>query len=355
MSKSRGNTIDPVETIEKYGADAFRFAIVYSTIPSPYMPLPEYQIEAGKRFANKIWNASRFLLMNLEDYDLISSVEINPQLADKWIRSRFDTAVQDTNEALGQFRFSDAAHIIYEFMWHEFCDWYVEMIKQRLYYSDDPVAKYTAQTVAIEILDGTLRLLHPIMPFLTEEIWQQLPIEGESITISSYPESNQNRKDVTAEIKMGIIMDVIDEIRSVRGEMNIPPSSEIEILIQAPSKDTRQVLDTYLEGIMRSFTKFVTVSIAEYQERPKSSATTIIDDLTVYIPLSSVIDINKERERLQKRVVKATSELENVEKTLANKNFVERAPKEVIDQKYERKDKLESEKEKILANLHMLN
>ena len=355
MSKSRGNTIDPVEKIEKYGADAFRFAIVYSAIPSPYMPLPEYQIEAGKRFANKIWNASRFLLMNLEDYDPISSIEINPQLADQWIRSRFDTAVQGINEAFGQFRFSDAAHIIYEFMWHEFCDWYVEMIKQRLYYSDDPVAKYTAQTVAIEILDGTLRLLHPIMPFLTEEIWQQLPIAGESITISSYPEPNQNLKDAIAEMKMGVIMDVIDGIRSVRGEMNVPPSSEIEILIHAPSTDTRQTLDTYLEENLRSFTKFATVSIAEYQERPKSSATAIIDDLTIYIPLLSVIDIDKEKERLQKRAGKATSELENVEKMLANKNFVERAPQEVIDQKYERKAKLESEKEKILVNLHMLD
>ena len=293
--------------------------------------------------------------MNLEDYDPISSIEINPQLADQWIRSRFDTAVQGINEAFGQFRFSDAAHIIYEFMWHEFCDWYVEMIKQRLYYSDDLVAKYTAQTVAIEILDGTLRLLHPIMPFLTEEIWQQLPIAGESITISSYPEPNQNLKDATAEMKMGVIMDVIDEIRSVRGEMNVPPSSEIEILIQAPSTDTRQTLDTYLEENLRSFTKFATVSIAEYQERPKSSATAIIDDLTIYIPLLSVIDIDKEKERLQKRAAKATSELENVKKMLANKNFVERAPQEVIDQKYERKAKLESEKEKILVNLHMLD
>ncbi len=150
-------------------------------------------------------------------------------------------------------------------------------------------------------------------------------------------------------------MDVIDEIRSVRGEMNVPPSSEIEILIQAPSTDTRQTLDTYLEENLRSFTKFATVSIAEYQERPKSSATAIIDDLTVYIPLLSVIDIDKEKERLQKRAGKATAELENVEKMLANKNFVERAPKEVIDQKYERKAKLESEKEKILDHLHMLD
>ena len=355
MSKSRGNTIDPVETIEKYGADAFRFAIVYSTIPLPYMPLPEYQIEAGRRFANKIWNASRFLLMNLEDYDPNSSVEINPQLVDKWICSRFDTAVQSINEAFGQFRFSDAAHIIYEFMWHEFCDWYVEMIKQRLYYSDDPVAKYTAQTVAIEILDGTLRLLHPIMPFLTEEIWQQLPVTGDSITISSYPEPNQDSKDAEAEMKMRVIMDVIDEIRSIRGEMNIPPSTEIEILIQAPNVDTRQILETHLEENMRSFTKFMKVSIAEYQEKPKSASTAIIEDLIAYVPLSGVLDIDEEKKRLQKKLDKTRSELENVEKTLANKNFVERAPKQVIDQKYERKTKLESEQEKILVNLHMFD
>ena len=236
MSKSRGNTIDPIETIYTYGADAFRFALVFCTLPNPYMSLPESQIEAGKRFANKIWNASRFLLMNLDDFAPSRTKISNDKLylCDRWIRSRFNATAKNVTACLDDFRFSDAAHALYEFLWHEFCDWYIELIKQRLYYTDDPISRETVQSVASDILERTMRLSHPVMPFLTEEIWQRLPHEGDSIMVAPWPEPNPSWEDSVSENSMQTIMDVIESIRSIRGEMNVAPSSEVEILIKAP-------------------------------------------------------------------------------------------------------------------------
>ena len=201
MSKSRGNTIDPIDTIYKYGADAFRFALVFCTLPNPYMPLPESQIEAGKRFANKIWNASRFLLMNLGNFDPSRTTNSNDNLylCDRWIRSRFNATAKNVTACLDEYRFSDAAHALYEFLWHEFCDWYIELIKQRLYYTDDSSSKQTVQSVASDILERTMRLLHPTMPFLTEEIWQRLPHEGDSIMVAPWPNPNPAWDDPESE------------------------------------------------------------------------------------------------------------------------------------------------------------
>ncbi len=357
MSKSKGNTIDPVETIDCYGADAFRFAIVYCTIPSPYMPLPEYQIEAGKRFTNKIWNASRFLLMNIDDEHLLPEKERDLQLADHWIRSRFNQTTSDTLRALDQFRFSDAAHVLYEFIWHEFCDWYVEMIKQRLYYADDTVAKRTAQSVAVEILDGVTRLLHPIMPFITEEIWQNLPMERScsSIMIDTYPRFDPDLENSSATREMKVIMDTIDAIRSLRGEMNVPPSSQVEILIQAPKLATRQTLQKHLSQYLSSFTKFSQISISQHQEKPTSAATAVVNELTIYVPLEGVIDLEKEKKRLQKRLAKVNQQVQGVRKQLDNENFVSRAPIEVVEQKRQLLADFENEQEKLEANLKMLS
>ncbi len=360
MSKSRGNTIDPVLTIEKYGADAFRFAIVFCTVPNPYMPLPEYQIEAGRRFANKIWNASRFLLMNLDDFhtptlSLPAGGEgMSLLLCDRWIRSRFNATVQNVTTYLEQFRFSDVAHCLYEFLWHEFCDWYIELIKQRLYYTEDATAKRTAQAVAAEILEGTMRLLHPIMPFITEEIWQRLPHEGESIVQAPWPEPHAAWEDSVAEDAMKTIMSVIESIRSIRGEMNVPPTSKVEVLIQAPNPEIRGLLTEHLKEYLPAFTHFSRLSIAEHQEKPHAAAVAVIGDLTIYIPLAGVIDIEKERERLQKRLDKAIKDLEGVQKVLNNPAFISRAPEDVVAQKRTRLAEIESEKGKLEAHLEML-
>ena len=356
MSKSRGNTIDPIDTIYKYGADAFRFALVFCTLPNPYMPLPESQIEAGKRFANKIWNASRFLLMNLDNFDPTRTTISNDYLylCDRWIRSRFNATAKNVTACLDEYRFSDAAHALYEFLWHEFCDWYIELIKQRLYYTDDSSSKQTVQSVASDILERTMRLLHPIMPFLTEEIWQRLPHEGDSIMVTPWPEPNPAWDDPESEYAMQTIMDVIESIRSIRGEMNVAPSSEVEILIKAPSAESRNLLETHLKDYLPSFTRISSVSIAESLEKPAACATAVVGDLTIYVPLAGVIDIGAERNRLEKRLGKLTADLTAARKTLDNPKFIERAPKTVVMQKQDLLARFESEKEKLESNLNML-
>ena len=352
QSKSKGNAIDPVPTIHQYGADAFRFALVFSAAPNPYIALAESQIEAGKRFANKIWNASRLLLMNLDDFQHGQPTDLI--LCDQWIRSRFNATAETVTTCLEEFRFSDAAHALYEFLWHEFCDWYVELIKQRLYYTDDPTAKHTAQAVSSEILEGTMRMLHPIMPFITEEIWQRLPHEGDSIMVAHWPEPQVTETDAKTEESMQTIMDVIDGIRSVRGEMNVPPSSEVEIRIQAPNPETAELLTEHLEEYLPAFGRFSQISIAEHQEKPDAAAVAVINDTVIYIPLAGIIDIEKEKDRLQKRLAKVVKELTGTQKTLDNPKFVDRAPEAVVEQKRTRLAVLESEQEKLVANLEML-
>ena len=352
QSKSKGNAIDPVPTIHQYGADAFRFALVFSAVPNPYIALAESQIEAGKRFANKIWNASRLLLMNLDDFQPGQPTDLI--LCDRWIHSRFNATVETVTTCLEEFRFSDAAHTLYEFLWHEFCDWYVELIKQRLYYTDDPTAKHTAQVVASEILEGTMRMLHPIMPFITEEIWQRLPHEGDSIMVASWPKQQAAETDAKVEEAMQTIMDVIDAIRSVRGEMNVPPSSEVEIRIQTPNPEKAELLTEHLEEYLSAFGRFSQISIAEHQEKPAAAAVAVISDIVIYIPLAGIIDIEKEKDRLQKRLDKVLKELTGTQKTLDNPKFVDRAPEAVVEQKRTRLAVLESEQEKLVANLEML-
>ena len=359
MSKSRGNTIDPVLTIDKYGADAFRFSLAFCTLPNPYMPLPESQIEAGKRFANKIWNASRFLLMNLEDFDPSRTAEPPFPLCDRWIRSRLNTTIKNVTTHLEEFRFSDAAHCLYEFLWHEFCDWYIELIKGRLYYTDDLNAKHIAQAVGAEILETTMRLLHPVMPFITEDIWQRLrennrETDTDSVMVAPWPTPNAEWDDPEAESAMQTIMDVIDAIRSIRGEMNISPSSEVEIFIQAPNPDVRELLTAHLEESLTAFTRFSQISIAEYQQKPPASASAVLGELVIYIPLAGIIDIEIEIARLQKRLDKVIGDLVGTQKTLDNPNFANRAPAEVVEQKRTRLAELESEKEKLAVNIEML-
>lgn len=346
--------------MEKYGTDAVRFAIAACMIPSTYMQLPESRIQGYRNFANKIWNASRFVLMNLEDFEKDSDRPLKELLCDKWIRSRFNSVAQSVTDYLEEFRFADAAQTVYEFLWHEYCDWYIELIKPRLYYSDDEDAKYTVQYISAEILDGTLRLLHPFMPFITEELWQKLPHEDcseedvSSIVVANWPKFSSEQIDEDDVVAMELVMDVIDGIRSIRGEMNVPPNSEIEVLIQAPDADNRTILDEHLENYLNALTKVADISIAESQDKPDAAAVSVVGDTEAYIPLKGIIDIDKEKARLQKKISQAEKNLVNVEKTLSNKNFLQKAPQHIVQQKRELKANLETEKANLESNLSML-
>ncbi|MBM3236031.1 valine--tRNA ligase [Candidatus Poribacteria bacterium] len=375
MSKSVGNAIDPIPMMEKYGTDAFRFAIAASTIPGPYMPLPEDRIKGYRNFANKIWNASRFVLMNIEDFKPSDDKPLKLMLCDHWIISRFNKIAQEVTKCLQEFRFDDAALSLYTFLWHEYCDWYVEMVKLRM---NDSNERYTAQYVASAILEGTLRLLHPFMPFITEEIWQQLPtwivdcrlsIETiinhqssiinhqssiESIVIAPWPEYQSEKINDEIEATMGLLMDVIDNVRSILGEMNVPSSRAVEVLIQTPEEKERTILTEHLSDYINAFIRTSKIDIAEHHDKPEAAAVAVVGNVEIYIPLGGIIDIDKEKSRLMRRLEKADKDLAGIEKTLSNEDFIAKAPEEIIRQRRERKVELEAEKVRLEKNLEML-
>ena len=360
MSKSKGNSIDPLETIATYGADAFRFALTNASTPNPYVALPESQIEAGRRFANKIWNAARFMLMNLEKHpvpaetDTVGDAQEVLEIA--WIRSRLNYAIKTTTDALENFRFHEAAQTLYAFLWHEFCDWYLEFTKQRVA-QDEPEALW----VAADVLEQTMRLIHPIMPFLSEEIWQQLPHGGSSggsaadrssVTVAPWPEPLG--ENPTAETTMATLMEVIESIRSIRGELNVPIGASVEIHIQSPDAEVRKRLETYLPQYLPAFTRVADITIAETLQKPPASAEAVIGQLAIYIPLANVIDLDTERERLSKRHQQAVKDVTAAQKTLDNPNFIQRAPEKVVAQKRAQLERLLIEQEKLARSIAML-
>ena len=353
MSKSKGNVKDLLDDLAKFGTDAFRFAISASIIPSSYMMLPESRIQGYKNFANKLWNASRFALMNLEGIDT-DPKDVKLELCDKWILSRYNSVIQEVTNALDAYRFDDAAQTLYDFIWHEYCDWYLELVKIRMYNKEDAVGKQSAQYVVWQVLEGLLRLLHPMMPFITEEIWQHLPHEGESIMVAEWPKSVSNVIDKKSESDMIVIMDVIRAVRNILSEMNIPPSSKADIYIQVPDDNIKALLSEQSGYIYRlgSASKVV---VERNITKPASSATVVINNgVEVYVPLAGLIDIDKEKERLTKNLDKAIADLDRVNKLLAGEAFISKAPENIIAKEKNRKAEIEALKEKLEKNLEML-
>lgn len=360
MSKSKGNSIDPLETIADYGTDAFRFALANTSTPIPYVPLLESQIEAGKRFTNKIWNAARFILMNLEKFPVPAEnaemTEEQELLEIQWIQSRLSHTIKTATDAIENFRFYEMAQTLYAFLWHEFCDWYLEFAKQRLS-KNEPEALW----VAADVLEQMMRLLHPIMPFLTEEIWQQLPHGGNnptandnaSVTVAPWPEPIG--ENPIAEATMTNIMEVIENIRSIRGELNVPIGASVEVHIQSPNAEDRNRLETYLEQYLPAFTRVSNITIAESLPKPSASAEAVIGDLAIYIPLAGIIDFETEKTRLTKRHDQTVKDVAAAQKTLENPNFIERAPEKVVAQKRELLERLLVEQEKLARSLTMLS
>lgn len=359
MSKSKGNNIDPLETIEKYGTDAFRFALANVSTPIPYVALPESQIESGRRFANKIWNAARFILMNLEKHPIpTTDADDNEQLPleVQWIQSRLSYTIKTTTDALENFRFHEVAHKLYAFLWHEFCDWYIEFAKQRLS-NDEPKALW----VAVDVLEQIMRLLHPLMPFITEEIWQQLPHSSQrnssdekaSVTVAPWP--TPSTENPTAEATMETLMKVIDNIRSIRGELNVPIGAAVDVHIQSPNAEIRERLETYLRHYLPAFTRVESITIAETLPKPPASAEAVIGELAIYIPLAGVIDLEAEKARLTKRHQQTEKDVAAAQKTLENPNFIERAPENVVAQKRDLLDRLMIEQGKLERSLSLLN
>lgn len=352
MSKSLGNGIDPIEVIDEYGSDALRFTLITGNTPGNDMRFREERLEASRNFANKIWNAARFILMNIEDVDFdgINPDDLKLTLADRWILSRVNKVNSNIEKALNDYNFGELSKILYDFIWSEFCDWYIELIKSRLYQDKDLQAKETAQYIGVTILEKILRLLHPVMPFITEEIWQQLPGTGESIMIAPWPEIEQGVISDEIEDKMALIMDVIKSIRNIRNEMKVNPGKRIKAILNSPEGkfDILQEGYNYIKDLARLKELSIEINI---EEKPDKSSTSIVSGVEIILPLEGMVDLDKEIARLEKELEEVGSEIKRAEGKLANEGFVNKAPGHLVQREREKLQEFKEKKVKLQQSL----
>ncbi len=351
MSKSLGNGIDPVEIVEQYGADVLRFMLITGNSPGNDLRFQTERLEAARNFANKIWNASRFVLMNLDD-SLSVGQEIRFTLADKWILEELRKTTAAVTSNLEKYELGEAARSLYDFIWDEFCDWYIELAKGRLY-GDDAVEKYTAQTILASVLRQALQLLHPFMPFITEEIWQALPHEGETIMLSQYPLAHTMTAYPQEAGQMTLLMDVIKAVRNIRGEMNVPPGKKAELLLYADPAEAAilQQGESYLLALAQASR----ITLKDKGDTvPAQAMAAHAKGVDIYLPLAELIDFEKEIARLEKEVANMDSELKRVTGKLSNANFRAKAPADVVAKEEAKAAEYEEKKTSLLARIAML-
>ena len=348
MSKSKGNVADPLEVMDKYGTDAFRFTLAALAGLGRDIRVSDERIEGYRNFANKLWNAARLVLSNLDGYDAAKARKVEPVLADRWIQSRLAATVGSVRAALRRYRFNDAASAVYQFVWHEYCDWYLEIAKLSLYRAEDPAERLRTQHTLVEVLEATVRLLHPFMPFITEEIWQRLPHKGESIVVAPYPKAGRKQHDLTAEREMGAVMDAVTAVRNIRGEMGISPGVTLTATLR-PARDAAALFiaaTPLIETLAR-----VRLRIDPRASRPRNSELAVVAGSEIYVELAGVIDPAAERARRQKEIGRLTESVEFRRAKLARPEFVERAPAEIVARERERLAADEALLEKLTASL----
>jgi valyl-tRNA synthetase len=336
MSKSRGNVIDPLEVMDQYGTDALRFTLAALAAQGRDIRLSAERIEGYRNFANKIWNAARFVLSNLGDYRPRAR-KAAPALADRWILGRLAATVGEVRRGLTAYRFNEAAGAIYQFLWHDYCDWYLEWSKPVLYRGDDPAARARTRATLLEVLETTLRLLHPFMPFLTEEVWQRLPKPAgtpASLMIARYP--RRRAVDSSAQADFGPLVDLVTKIRNVRSEMQIPPARPLTVIVRPVSDAVAAALRA--ESIPLAALARAEIRIDRAAARPPQSALVVSDAGEAYVPLEGVVDLTAERRRLEREQAKAEEELARLDARLARAEFRERAPAEVVAREEARRD-----------------
>ncbi len=353
MSKSLGNGVDPLEVIDTYGADALRFMLVTGNAPGNDIRYFPERVESARNFANKIWNASRFLMMNL-DKELMNKYkdEKDYSLADKWILSRCTTLVKEATENLDKFELGIALQKVYDFMWNELCDWYIELVKP-VFYGEDEKAKGIAYNVIYKVLSTGLKLLHPVMPFITEEIYTHLCDEFESITISTWPEYEEELHDTKAEKEMGYIIDSIKSLRNVRAEMNVPPSRKAKVIAYI----NKEAKDAFLNGISY-MEKLASASEVEFIEEktlvPENAVSVVVEVGELFMPLLDLVDREKELDRLNKEKAKLEGEIDRVDKKLSNERFTAKAPADVVEAEKAKGEKYKEMLESVIARIKAL-
>ncbi|HEY0092883.1 MAG TPA: valine--tRNA ligase, partial [Archangium sp.] len=364
MSKTKGNVIDPLDIIQgapaeqlaknlrnkfpqgmpAHGADALRFTLASLTQQGRDIKLSLDRVAGYKAFANKLWNASRFALMNMGDF-ILDDLHIKDReltLADRWILSRLQRATVETHKALEAYNFGEAASTLYQFLWAEFCDWYIELSKGALY-GEDAKAKDNTRAVLVFCLDRILRLLHPFMPFITEEIWQKLPMARavDSIMIAPFPQPDASLEDAAAEAEMGPVITAIEGLRNIRGESNLPPSARITAYVQSADARTRELLERWRGDVTR-LAGLGELHIAAPGAKPPLSAAFVSAQMEIFVPLAGLIDVDAERERLGKEITRSEQEVGGIQRKLDNPNFVAKAPPDVVEKDRARVEELEA-------------
>jgi valyl-tRNA synthetase len=361
MSKSLGNGVDPIEVIEEYGADALRFALATAVAPGYDMKFRMEKVEAARNFANKLWNAARFVQMNLVGFEppkagLKASdlAKLPLALADRWILSRLMSTVTRVNKHMERYDLGEAGKALYDFIWSEFCDWYIELAKPRLYGREGDENKAIAQFVIWFVLEETLRLLHPYMPFVTEEIWQKLPHEGETLMMAAWPKTEKRLLDHQAEREMELVMEIIRSIRNMRAEANVPLGKKIDCVLAADLETqvllaANQVTITSLAGLMSM------EMIDPNGERPEQAMTAVVGPVGVFLPLAGLVDIAKETGRLKGELAGLEEEECRLSAKLGNEGFVAKAPAEVVAREREKLSAAKEKAEKVRERLAELS
>jgi valyl-tRNA synthetase len=338
-SKTRGNVVDPLDLIDRFGADALRFTLAALTMPGSDLKLSEARAEGYRHFVNKIWNASRFALMNL-DVSKETPHEVYKKnlysLPDQWIRGRLNRAIREVKKSLEDYKFNEASNTLYHFIWHEFCDWYLELIKPYLYQDKDVMRKKITQETLLDVLDATLRLLHPFMPFITEEIWQRLPLkkETDSIMVADFPQPDEGFDDDRVAEEMGLVIEVITALRNIRGEMNVPPGEQIDVILRPKEEEVEWRLKRN-QLFIQNLAKVNNLMLSGRLERPRYSAFAQVQDVEIFVPMDRS-RMEEEERRLQKEIFKIEKDMAFVNRKLSNEQFLSKAPKEVVQEEKEK-------------------
>ncbi|WP_238652297.1 valine--tRNA ligase [Paenibacillus piscarius] len=350
MSKSLGNGINPLDVIEQYGADAMRYMISTGITAGQDLRFRMEKVEQARNFANKIWNASRFALMNLEGVTF-EDIDITGELstADRWILHRLNETSRDITRLIDSYEFGETGRLLYNFIWDDLCDWYIEFAKLSLY-GADAAAKAKTQSVLAYVLDRTLRLIHPFMPFITEEIWQHLPHEGETIMLAEWPRYDASLENPQSVTEMNLLMDMIRAVRNIRAEVNVPMSKKVELMIKAGSQDTLDIISRNEHYIGR-FCNTSSLEAGLAPQAPDKVMSAVVTGAELLLPLSGLIDIDQEIARLEKEVQTLNSEVERVEKKLGNPGFVAKAPAKVIEEERAKQADYSAKRETVLARI----
>lgn len=353
MSKSKGNIIDPLVMMDKYGTDAFRFTLAAFAAQGRDICLSEERIAGYRNFANKLWNAFRFALPNLGkegEAEGFQPLSLAGSLPDRWIITRLNQTIDVVRRALDQYKFNEAANNLYQFIWHEFCDWYLELIKPALSEQAEPRQRESARQTLFFTINRILSILHPFMPFITEELWQKLPNHHSSIMVSPYPESDGKHNDIQAITEMELVMDVVTAIRHIRSENNIPPTRKIPAILEVVSPQTRELLER-IQSYIINLARLDSLTLSPGRKKPGVAATQVVKDVEIKIPLKGIIDLGEEKKRLDKELDKIGQNLKLVSKKLSNEDFLHKAPREVVKKEEEKAKELKERQKKLSESL----